>query len=121
MFKLNGPPFLLALLLTLLCSPWSVNASEVADLQNSFSELKSKSSYGRMDKQVLRALFERPLPESFLNGLFLSMDDNGDGFIDIREFVCGMSTLCRPNKETATKCKLNEQLFTLMKITSNGM
>ena len=65
-------------------------------------------------QETLGKIFDPPLPEAVLERIFASFDDNMDGFIDAREFICGLSLLCRGEEQKKLKCKtLVQQAYSI--------
>ena len=77
---------------------------EVKDLERTFKELQKKSPSGKLDKETLGSIFYPPLSKLLLDRIFSSFDDNLDGYIDAREFVVGMSLLCRGDEQKKLNC-----------------
>ncbi|TKR77391.1 hypothetical protein L596_018374 [Steinernema carpocapsae] len=67
---------------------------EIADVEKIF-ELHSDSKLCRLTKENFRTLVGEAIDAKLFDGFFRAFDSNGDGQIDIQEFVCGVSASCR--------------------------
>eukprot|EP00898_Chlorokybus_atmophyticus_P002133 jgi/Chlat1/2920/Chrsp2S04671 len=85
-----------------------VSTEELRQLQNHFQRVTSKNSTNRVTQaqfeQVMRAIFAlRPGDATVLPRVFKLFDQNGDGSLDFREFVCGLATLRKTEHDDALK------------------
>lgn len=77
---------------------------EVSNLYKTFMEL---SPSGRVDRQLFNQCLEKleqygfkhPKDTPFGDRLFTLLDANQDGVVDLAEFVCGLSMLCKGTAE----------------------
>jgi Ca2+-binding EF-hand superfamily protein len=77
---------------------------EVDQLEVHCKALQRSSPSWKIDKPALGSLFSPALDEQFLDQIFRYFDVNIDGYIDNREFVVGLSTLCRSSHYADCKC-----------------
>jgi len=80
---------------TTLANSIHFDEKEVKDLERIFREISSGSGHGRMDKKALSKVFPPEMPQFLLDRIFTAFDDNLDGFIDSKEFICGLSPFCK--------------------------
>ena len=81
-----------------------VDVGEIALLEETFGQL--------IDSEQMRitpTTFEACLtgivrPKRMIEGLFRAFDEDADGRIDFKEFVCGLSTLCRGPDGARLRC-----------------
>jgi len=80
--------------------------SEV-EVQNLFKTFMDLSPTGQVDRETFNLCLERleqyglrnPNDTPFADRLFELLDVNGDGVVDINEFICGLSMLCKGTPE----------------------
>jgi len=92
------------------------NEVEVGNLYKVFNEM---SKNGKVDKPTFNKCLERleqygfksPKDIAFPERLFHMLDINGDGVVDLSEFVCGLSVLCKGTPEE--KLKLSFKAYDL--------
>ena len=84
---------------TMLSNSVLFDEKELADLERIHADIKSKSSTGHVDKSTLMKIFPPGMPEFLLDRIFAIFDDNLDGFIDSKEFTCGLSPFCKGSEE----------------------
>eukprot|EP01098_Paradermamoeba_levis_P004012 TRINITY_DN1757_c0_g2_i1.p1 TRINITY_DN1757_c0_g2~~TRINITY_DN1757_c0_g2_i1.p1 ORF type:complete len:322 (-),score=143.72 TRINITY_DN1757_c0_g2_i1:31-996(-) len=63
----------------------------------------------KVSKSALSQIFPSSVPEQLVDKFFNIFDSNKDGMIDVREFICGLSTLCRGSEEE--KLEFDFRLF----------
>lgn len=49
----------------------------------------------KITEESFSELLKGIINEKTSHGLFLAFDENSDGLIDFKEFVCGLSALCK--------------------------
>jgi len=72
---------------------------ELKDLERIYADIKSKSPNGHVDKDTLISVFPPGMPSFLLDRIFVTFDDNLDGFIDSKEFLCGLSPFCKGKED----------------------
>ncbi|KAK0416556.1 hypothetical protein QR680_012559 [Steinernema hermaphroditum] len=65
---------------------------EIAAVEKIF---ESESKLCRLTKENFQELVGEAIDSALFDGFFRAFDSNGDGQIDIQEFVCGVSASCR--------------------------
>ncbi|UJR27426.1 hypothetical protein I4U23_008715 [Adineta vaga] len=72
--------------------------NEIKDLQKSYQHLCTYSNENRQHQITLQTfsnILTPVLPPILIPGVFDAIDENCDGCIDFKEFVCGVSAACR--------------------------
>ena len=81
---------------------------DTEELRNVFIEFKRTGAQTKMNIEYFsRALFEYGIGMGLSQRFFQLFDTNRDGFVDLKEFVCGMSLLCKGTSEHKIECKKN--------------
>jgi hypothetical protein len=93
--------------------PYLVDEKEVKDLERIFREISSGTGHGRMDKKALSKVFPPEMPQFLLDRIFTAFDGNLDGFIDSKEFICGLSPFCKGEEEEKLECRHRIAFFSV--------
>ncbi|RXM36034.1 Lysophosphatidylcholine acyltransferase 2 [Acipenser ruthenus] len=80
-----------------------------------FAAIASESKGGRIRIEEFAKFLKLPISPA-LNELFTLFDRNGDGTIDFREYVIGLTVLCRPANTKGTI----QMLFKLFDVDDDG-
>uniref|UniRef100_A0A8C9ENP9 ubiquitinyl hydrolase 1 n=1 Tax=Pavo cristatus TaxID=9049 RepID=A0A8C9ENP9_PAVCR len=78
-----------------LCVGYTVEESDIIDLEKRYWLLKAQSRTGRFDLETFAPLVSPPIHPSLSEGLFNAFDENRDNHIDFKEISCGLSACCR--------------------------
>ncbi|GAV01668.1 hypothetical protein RvY_12345-2 [Ramazzottius varieornatus] len=76
-----------------------LNEGEIHQLQRMYMTLKNN---GRFDLSLFASLVCPPIPSAVVINLFQVFDENGDGHVDLKEFICAISACARgpqPDRE----------------------
>uniref|UniRef100_H2Y667 EF-hand domain-containing protein n=1 Tax=Ciona savignyi TaxID=51511 RepID=H2Y667_CIOSA len=69
------------------------------ELKKCYDDFKQKTANGKMDRtkfeDFYRTFFEQDPEMKFVDHLFRTFDFNNDGYVNFREFVCGLSIATR--------------------------
>ncbi|CAB1348315.1 unnamed protein product, partial [Coregonus sp. 'balchen'] len=74
---------------------FSLEESDIIDLEKRYWLLKAQSRTGRFDLETFVPLVSPPIHPSLSEGLFHAFDENRDNHIDFKEISCGLSACCR--------------------------
>ncbi|KAJ6653692.1 hypothetical protein lerEdw1_008818 [Lerista edwardsae] len=74
---------------------YTVEESDIIDLEKRYWLLKAQSRTGRFDLETFGPLVSPPIHPSLSEGLFNAFDENRDNHIDFKEISCGLSACCR--------------------------
>ncbi|XP_041077795.1 lysophosphatidylcholine acyltransferase 2 [Polyodon spathula] len=80
-----------------------------------FAAIANESKGGRIGIEEFAKFLKLPISPA-LNELFTLFDRNGDGTIDFREYVIGLTVLCRPANTVSTI----QMLFKLFDVDDDG-
>ncbi|XP_064625430.1 neurocalcin-like [Lineus longissimus] len=73
------------------------------ELRQWYIDFRASCPDGRLDKKGMERMFKQIYPEGnavrFAENAFRTYDKNGDGFIDFKEFMCGISVMSRGSNE----------------------
>ncbi|OQV22250.1 Ubiquitin carboxyl-terminal hydrolase 32 [Hypsibius exemplaris] len=72
-----------------------LDEKEIFDLEKFYGSLKALSTNGRFDLPLFASLVSPPVPSAVVAHLFHAFDENGDGHLDLKEIVCGISACSR--------------------------
>ncbi|CAF0759373.1 unnamed protein product [Adineta ricciae] len=91
---------------SILAGVTNLSESEIKDLEKNYQHLSAYSNQNRQNQITLQTfsnILTPVLPPMLIPGFFDAFDENCDGCIDFKEFVCGISAACRgPPKEIYT-------------------
>lgn len=59
----------------------------------------------KLTRNGFGALVGCAIADHFIDGLFRAFDENGDGLVDFKELVCGLSASCRGPDTARLNCK----------------
>jgi Ca2+-binding EF-hand superfamily protein len=85
-----------------------IAAVDKVELEALFEQFKSLASAGGIDKTTfVRCLGPLGVKRNLVTErIFSFFDQDGDGKIDFRELVCGLSVLCKGSQEEKIECVL---------------
>ncbi|XP_055351752.1 ubiquitin carboxyl-terminal hydrolase 32-like isoform X2 [Paramacrobiotus metropolitanus] len=69
---------------------------DIFELERFYESTRNlRSNHGRYDVSLFASLVSPPLSSGIVVNLFQAFDENGDGHLDLKEIVCGVSACCR--------------------------
>lgn len=73
---------------------FSVEEAEIAELEEIFLNISDKKLL-KITEESFNELLKGIINADTCRGLFQAFDETADGLIDFKEFVCGLSALCK--------------------------
>jgi Ca2+-binding EF-hand superfamily protein len=77
------------------------DAIEIDALHDLHMRVRQSSPTGKVDQPAFESLFCPPLSVELARNLFAAFDEQCDGEVDINEFICGLSAICRGSVEAS--------------------
>ncbi|VDN41126.1 unnamed protein product [Gongylonema pulchrum] len=81
-----------------------LDEGEVEELEKVFGSIND-TKLCKLTRNGFGALVGGAIADCFIDGLFRAFDVNGDGLVDFKELVCGLSASCRGPHTARLKCK----------------
>lgn len=81
-----------------------VDEAEISELENFFVNIYNKKLL-KVTQKTFQILLKDIISEDLINGLFYAFDENGDKVLSFKEFVCGLSALCRGPENARITCR----------------
>uniref|UniRef100_A0A915IEB7 ubiquitinyl hydrolase 1 n=1 Tax=Romanomermis culicivorax TaxID=13658 RepID=A0A915IEB7_ROMCU len=80
-----------------LCGVTHLDENDIGCIEKQYSRLVDYR-IGKLTLNQFRTYLNGCIPDELAKGLFQAFDENGDGEIDFKEIVCGISACCRGPK-----------------------
>ena len=77
------------------------DAIEIDALHDLHMRVRQSSPTGKLDQPAFESLFCPPLSVELARNLFTAFDEHRDDEVDVNEFICGLSAICRGSVEAS--------------------
>jgi ubiquitin carboxyl-terminal hydrolase 6/32 len=84
-----------------------VSEKEIKELEQCYNQLyrSINNKQQQINLQIFSNILSLVIPSILIQGIFQAFDENQDGSIDFKEYVCGISAACRGPQFQRYKCK----------------
>ncbi|XP_047141245.1 ubiquitin carboxyl-terminal hydrolase 32 isoform X2 [Hydra vulgaris] len=86
-----------------------LSESDIVEIEKRYWQMKSCSKSGYFDFDTFKLFVSPPFPDLHCQSFFNYFDLNNDQVIDLKEMICGISTLCRGS--TTKRLKASFAIF----------